>query len=49
MAVIITILCLGLIGSVLCNVFLHNELLDERNKRFEAEAWIDPIEWEATK
>lgn len=49
MAVILIILSLGLIGAVMCCVFLNNELANERSRRFEAEAWIDPISWEETE
>ena len=29
--------------SVMFNFYLHNEILDERRRTFEAEEWIDPI------
>lgn len=32
--------------SLMFNFYLHNEILDERRRTFEAEEWIDPIEVE---
>lgn len=29
--------------SLMFNFYLHNEILDERRRTFEAEEWIDPI------
>lgn len=49
MAILITVMALGLVGAILYCAYLNNELADERNRRFEAEAWIDPISWEETK
>lgn len=49
MATLCIVLALGLIGTVMYCAYLNNELAEERNRRFEAEAWIDPISWEETK
>ena len=49
MGTIITILCLGLIGAVMCCIYLNNELANERSRRFEAELWIDPIALDETE
>lgn len=46
--VIITLLA-ALAASLMVNVYLRNEILDERRRTFEAEEWIDPISWETTK
>ena len=46
MAILITLLLIALAASVMVNVYLHNEILDERRRTFEAEEWIDPIEVE---
>lgn len=43
MATVITLLLIALAASVMVNVYLHNEILDERRRTFEAEEWIDPV------
>lgn len=43
MATVITLLLIALAASVMVNVYLHNEILDERRRTFEATEWIDPI------
>lgn len=40
--VIITLLA-ALAASVMVNVYLRNEILDERRRTFEASEWIDPV------
>lgn len=49
MSVLVSVLAIGLIGVVAYCVYLNNELMNERSRRFEAELWIDPISWEETK
>lgn len=34
--------------SLMFNFYLHNEILDERRRTFEAEEWIDPVVLEET-
>lgn len=46
MATLITIMALGLIGTGMYCIYLTRELDAERGRRFEAEAWIDPIAFE---
>ena len=43
MATVITLLLIALAASVMVNVYLRNEILDERRRTFEATEWIDPI------
>lgn len=43
MVTLITVLSIGLIGSVMYCVYLTRELADERARRFNAECWIDPV------
>lgn len=43
MIYVIIILLAALAASLMVNVYLHNEILDERRRTFEAEEWIDPI------
>lgn len=48
--VILQVLFVLVLAVSLCfNAILWNALLDERQRRFDAEDWIDPVEWEATK
>lgn len=49
MAVVIVVLIAALTASVMMNIYLRNELLDERNRSYESAMWIDPISWETTK
>lgn len=49
MGTIITLLCLGLFGAVMCCAYLNNELATERRRRFDAESWIDPIALDETE
>lgn len=39
----IIVLIVALAVSLMFNFYLHNEILDERRRTFEAEEWIDPI------
>ena len=43
MIYLIIILLAALAASLMVNVYLKNEILDERRRTFEAEEWIDPI------
>ena len=43
MATVITLLLIALAASVMVNVYLRNEILDERRRTFEATEWIDPV------
>ncbi len=43
MIYVIIILLAALAASLMVNVYLHNEILDERRRTFEASEWIDPI------
>lgn len=43
MVFIIIILLAALAASLMVNVYLRNEILDERRRTFEATEWIDPI------
>lgn len=43
MIYVVIILLAALAASVMVNVYLHNEILDERRRTFEATEWIDPI------
>lgn len=43
MVYVIIILLAALAASVMVNVYLRNEILNERRRTFEAEEWIDPI------
>ena len=49
MVYVIIILGLFLTLSIATNFYQHELICEERNRRFEAEAWIDPISWEETK
>lgn len=49
MIYVVIILIAALVASVMVNVYLHNEILDERNRSYEDAMWIDPISWEETK
>ena len=49
MATLIIILSLGILGTLMYSVYITRELNNERSRRYEAEAWIDPISWEETK
>ena len=49
MASLIVILSLGIIGTAMYAAYITRELNIERNRRYEAEMWIDPIQWEDTK
>lgn len=46
MAYVVVILLAALAVSVMVNVYLRNEILDERRRTFEASEWIDPVEME---
>lgn len=48
MATLLVVLCLGLLGTGMYAIYLARELATERNRRYEAEMWIDPIVWEDT-
>lgn len=48
MATLITILSLGIIGTLMYSVYITRELNEERSRRYDAEMWIDPITWEDT-
>lgn len=43
MVYVIIILLAALAASFMVNVYLRNEILDERRRTFEASEWIDPI------
>lgn len=43
MIYLIIVLLAALAISVMFNFYLHNEILDERRRTFEAEEWIDPV------
>lgn len=43
MVYVIIILLAALAASVMVNVYLRNEILDERRRTYEASEWIDPI------
>lgn len=43
MVYVIIILLAALAASLMFNVYLRNEILDERRRTFEATEWIDPI------
>ena len=43
MVYVIIILLAALAASLMVNVYLRNEILDERRRTFEASEWIDPI------
>lgn len=43
MIYVIIILLAALAASLMVNVYLRNEILDERRRTFEATEWIDPI------
>ena len=43
MIYVVIILLAALAASVMVNVYLHNEILDERRRTFEATEWIDPV------
>ena len=49
MIYVVIILLAALAASLMVNVYLHNENLDERRRTFEAKEWIDPISLETTK
>ena len=42
MIYVIIILLAALAASVMVNVYLRNEILDERRRTYEASEWIDP-------
>lgn len=46
MATLLVVLCLGLFGTGMYAIYLARELATERNRRYEAEMWIDPIAFE---
>lgn len=43
MVYVIIILLAALAASVMVNVYLRNEILDERRRTYEASEWIDPV------
>lgn len=43
MAIVIVVLIAALAASVMMNIYLRNEILDERRRTFEATEWIDPV------
>ena len=43
MVYVIIILLAALAASLMFNVYLRNEILDERRRTFEATEWIDPV------
>ena len=43
MVYVIIILLAALAASLMVNVYLRNEILDERRRTYEASEWIDPI------
>ena len=43
MIYVVIILLAALAASVMANVYLRNEILDERRRTFEAAEWIDPV------
>lgn len=48
MIYVVIILLAALAASVMVNIYLRNEILDERRRTFEATEWIDPIAVEET-
>ena len=48
MIYVIIILLAALAASLMVNVYLRNEILDERRRTFEATEWIDPVVLEET-
>ena len=49
MVTLIIVLSLGLIGAIMYCAYLTEELRRERRRRYEAEAWIDPISLEESR
>lgn len=43
MIYVVIILLAALAASVMANIYLRNEILDERRRTFEATEWIDPV------
>ena len=43
MIYVIIILLAALAASLMVNVYLRNEILDERRRTYEASEWIDPV------
>ena len=43
MAFLISVMALGLLGMVIYCVYLHGRLMDEKTRRYEAEAYIAPV------
>lgn len=43
MIYLVIVLLAAFAVSLMFNFYLHNEILDERRRTFEAEEWIDPI------
>lgn len=43
MIYLIIILLAALAASLMVNVYLRNEILDERRRTYEASEWIDPV------
>lgn len=43
MVYVIIILLAALAASLMVNVYLRNEILDERRRTYEASEWIDPV------
>ena len=48
MIYVVIILIAALAASLMVNVYLRNEILDERRRTFEATEWIDPVVLEET-
>lgn len=49
MVTLIIVLVLCLIGVSMYAAYLNGELNRERHRRYEAEAWIDPVSLEESK
>lgn len=43
MIYLVIVLLAAFAVSLMFNFYLHNEILDERRRTYEAEEWIDPI------
>ena len=43
MIYVVIILLAALAASFMVNIYLRNEILDERRRTFEATEWIDPV------
>lgn len=49
MVTLIVVLSLGLISTIMYCLYLRQQLYKERQRRYEAEVWIDPVSLEESK